>query len=421
MMRIIDIAKKDLFHSLRSMFLVVFALVLPLLTTAVFYAAFGGLSPGGGEVSIQAVKVALVNLDADGQAGKAMAGVLTDPSMRTVMEVTPYESAEQARAAVDAQKAGVAVIIPRDFSASLTDPARNASVEVYQDPALSVGPAVVRAVVGQVLDGFGGARIAATSAGAQLAEHGLTPGMDALLSIGAGYGEWAASAAQDGALSAWRDLRTVSAPEEDSGNWIAQMISTIMAMMMVFYCFFTGTAAAQSILKEQEDGTLPRLFTTPTPRSTIIGGKLLAVFVTLLAQVAVLVAASTLFFKVDWGSPAAVVLATVGTAVLSASFATFLTSFLKNTRQAGIVYGVVVNLVGWMGISRLFVGIIPGMAKYSGVTDIISLFSPQGWAARIWQESLAGAPVWITLTGMLLLSAALFLIGVRRFNRRFAG
>ncbi len=33
---------------------------------------------------------------------------------------------------------------------------------------------------------------------------------------------------------------------------------------MIFYAFFTGTSTAQSILKEEEERTLPRLFTTPT-------------------------------------------------------------------------------------------------------------------------------------------------------------
>ncbi len=85
----------------------------------------------------------------------------------------------------------------------------------------------------------------------------------------------------------------------------------------------------------------------------------------------------------------------IGTGILSASFAIFVTSFLRNTKQAGMVYGVVVNLVGWIGISRLFAEIIPGLSKYSSYTDIVSLVSPQGWAARIWQESMAGNPVWI--------------------------
>jgi ABC-2 type transport system permease protein len=162
------------------------------------------------------------------------------------------------------------------------------------------------------------------------------------------------------------------------------------------------------------------LFTTPVRRSQILGGKLLSVFLTLIAQLAILLAVSAGVFGIHWGNPLSIVLSVIGTGTLSASFAIFLTSFLKNAKQAGMVYGVVVNLVGWIGISRMFVGIIPGMSVYSKYTDVISLVSPQGWAARIWQESLAGNPVWITLAGMLLLSLVLFGVGVFKFNRRFS-
>jgi ABC-type Na+ efflux pump permease subunit len=40
MMTIWNVAWKDLVHSARSVFTLVFAIVLPLLTTGVFYAAF---------------------------------------------------------------------------------------------------------------------------------------------------------------------------------------------------------------------------------------------------------------------------------------------------------------------------------------------------------------------------------------------
>ena len=50
-----------------------------------------------------------------------------------------------------------------------------------------------------------------------------------------------------------------------------------MGGMTIFYAFFTGTSTAQTILREDEDGTLPRLFTTPTSQATVLGGKFLAV------------------------------------------------------------------------------------------------------------------------------------------------
>ena len=39
-----------------------------------------------------------------------------------------------------------------------------------------------------------------------------------------------------------------------------------MGGMMIFYAFFTGASTGQTILQEEEEGTLPRLFTTPTPQ-----------------------------------------------------------------------------------------------------------------------------------------------------------
>jgi len=283
-----------------------------------------------------------------------------------------------------------------------------------------VGPAIVRSIVRQVLDGMAGGWVAVTVSGKALASRGVPADGQNLARIGAGYTAWAQQALAGGTGSAFWDVTSAAGAKAENRDFISQILSTIMAMMLVFYCFFTGTASAQSILKEQEDGTLPRLFTTPVRRSEIIGGKLLAVFLTLLIQVVVLLVVSAAVFGIRWGGAASVVLAALGTAVMSASFAVFLTSFLRDTKQAGMVYGVVVNLIGWIGISRLFAGIIPGMERYSGFTDIVSLISPQGWAARIWQESMAGNPVGITLAGMLLLSLVMFGIGVFKFNRRFA-
>jgi ABC-2 type transport system permease protein len=422
MMTILNVAWKDLVRSARSVFILVFALVLPLLTTGVFFAAFGGVSAGDESTSIAAPRVMVVNLDPSGEAAQALANVLTGEELSNVLAAVRESDPAAARSAVDAGEAAVAVIIPEGFSAALASAGGGemAEVEVYQDPALTAGPAIVRSIIGQVLDGFAGGWVAVKASGAALASRSVTLDGATAARISALYAEWAPAQLVAVSGGAGLDVRSVAEAKQESVNMIARMISAIMAMMLVFYCFFTGTAAAQSILTEQEDGTLPRLFTTPVRRSEILGGKMLAVFLTLLIQLAVLLAVSALVFGIRWGAAGSVLAAAAGTGILSASFAVFITAFLKNTKQAGMVYGVVVNLVGWVGISRLFAQIIPGLAKYSAYTDIVSLVSPQGWAARIWQESMAGNPVWFTLAGMLLLSLLLFGIGVYKFNRRFS-
>jgi ABC-2 type transport system permease protein len=413
-----NVAWKDLVRSFRSVFILVFALALPLLTTGVFFAAFGGLSTGGGDAAIAAPRVMVVNLDPSGEAARALADILTGETLAGVLDAAPESNPDAARSAVDAGEAAVAVIIPQGFSAGIGNPESAAAVEVYQDPAQTVGPAIVRSIVEQVLDGMAGGWVAVKASGEALGALSIPLDAQTAARIGGEYAAWAQAKMAAGADGL--AVESTAGAKQESVDFMARMISAIMAMMLVFYCFFTGTAAAQSILTEQEEGTLPRLFTTPVRRSQILGGKMLSVFLTLAVQLIVLLAVSALVFGIRWGDSLSVVLALIGTGILSASFAIFITSFLKNTKQAGMVYGVVVNLVGWIGISRLFAEIIPGLSKYSAYTDIVSLVSPQGWAARIWQESMAGTPVWITLAGMLVLSLVLFGIGVFKFNRRFS-
>ena len=84
---------------------------------------------------------------------------------------------------------------------------------------------------------------------------------------------------------------------------LRSIISPIMGGMMIFYAFFTGASTAQSILKEDEERTLPRLFTTPTSQATILSGKLLSVFMTVSIQVIVLLIAAHLIFGIQWGKP----------------------------------------------------------------------------------------------------------------------
>jgi ABC-2 type transport system permease protein len=420
MMRVLEIARKDLFHSLRSMFLVVFAFGLPLITTGVFYAAFGGFQSGSNQSPAAPAKVALANLESSGSIGQTLQDVLTGPGMNGVIDTTVVPAAADARAVVDAGQASAAVIIPADFSRRLMDPAQTATLELYRDPTQTVGPAVVQAIVEQTLDGFSGARIAAVASMRMFTERGIPPSADQAAGIAGAYGEWLAGSAQDPSGSGWWLLRAPSQPSGADENRFAGMISTIMAMMLVFYCFFTGASAAQSILQEQEDGTLPRLFTTPASRTVILGGKMLAVLFMLLLQVTVLVLISTLVFNIRWGTMPGILAAVAGTSCLSAGFGIFLISFLKSTKQAGLVFGVFVNLTGWVGIIRLFMGIFPSMENISGATNFISLLVPQGWAARLWQEAMSGSPMWISLAVTLGVSAALFWIGVRKLQRRFA-
>ena len=177
MIKILDIMWKDMRRMLTNAFFLVFGLVLPLMTAALFYFAFGGLG-GGGEFELPATHVVVANLDegvAEFSAGEIILSLLQD-ALPGVLEVTTADSAAAARTAVDRQEAAVAVIVPEGFSAAAHNLEGQAAVEIYQDPTLTLGPGIVEALVKQVVDAFAGTKIAAAAAAEQLARAGVAPG-----------------------------------------------------------------------------------------------------------------------------------------------------------------------------------------------------------------------------------------------------
>ena len=422
-MKLFDITLKDLRRSFLSGSFLVFGFVMPLLTASLFYFAFGGLASGDGGFELPVTQVQVVDLDgtqAGFSAGELLADTLRD-AMPGVVQVTEASDAASARTAVDNQEAAVAVIIPAGFTAAVLDPGAHAAVELYQDPTLMLGPSIVIGIVSQVVDGFAGAKIATDIASGQLSKRGMA--VDATLQggIASQYGDWLAKLGKgyQGEANPLVDVLSAGAEEESTGG-MATIIGLIVAGMMVFFVFFTGAASAESILQEEEAGTLPRLFTTPTPLSTILGGKFVATFVMLAVQVVVLVVVTALIFGIDWGEPLPVAMVTLGLVVLASSFGIFVTSLLKGTRQTGIVSGGVMTVMGMVGMLSVFTATTP---DGSSAMSTASLFVPQGWGIRGWRLLLEGGGVediWLTVVVMLVLGLVFFLLGVLKFRKRYA-
>lgn len=176
----------------------------------------------------------------------------------------------------------------------------------------------------------------------------------------------------------------------------------------------------ETILIEEERGTLARLFTTPNSHRTILGGKAIAVLITLVVQITVLLTFGHFVFNIDWGEAPAVILASLGLMITAAATGLFLVSFLKNTRQSGIVFGGVLTLTGMLGLIPVFTA---GVPDQPGVVETISLLVPQGWAVRGYTIALDGGSITDVLPvfGVLVLWSLLFaLIGQWQLQKRFA-
>jgi ABC-type Na+ efflux pump permease subunit len=434
-MKSIDIALKDMLRSFRSFFAIVFMFVVPLLVTGMFYFMFGNLADNGG-FSLPRTKVIIANMDKGGPKfqvnpknipggkkadtmGELVVNILQSDEMADLIEVSFAPDPGAARAAVDDQQAQVAIVIPENFSKEFADVYGKATIEFYQDPTLTIGPDIIRAIMDRFMDGMSGVKIAVKVflEDAPPEEQMLTG------QLVQDYLDVSLAEADDveGELL---DVRTPSTTEpseaEKSGNILLSIIGPIMGGMMIFYAFFTGASTAQSILKEDEERTLPRLFTTPTSQATILTGKLLAVFLTVSVQVAVLLLAAHLIFKIHWGDTLSVALMALGIIFSASSFGIFVNSFLKNTKQSGVLFGGVLTVTGMLGMISIFA---MGSPAASQLGDTVSLLVPQGWAVRGLMQSMNGEPataLLLTTLALLVWSVVFFVIGVWRFNKRYA-
>jgi ABC-2 type transport system permease protein len=413
MRRALAITLKDVRRIYRTRSALVMMLVAPLALSALLGFAFGG----GKGFSIPAVKTAVANLDSAGTAGgdaaTTIVGVLRSPQLKDLIAVQVKPDAAAARAAVDGGKAAVAVIVPRGFGAALTSTTfgQRSSVELYENPTDTVGPAIVSGIVQQTIDELNGARAAAQAA-AQISARrlGLTSGGPAKV-------------AQDAAHSFATAMQTAGLNLTDRGPRVpgadreVGVAARVLAGMVVFFMFFGANAAARTILEEQSNGTLPRLFTTPAPRSAILGGKFGSAFLTVLVQAAVVLAAGRLLFGSSWGAPLGAVLLTVAGAAVASGLSLLLISFCRTLAQAGAIPSGVFLVLALLG------GNFTGTAQQSGVFSVVQRLTPNGQLLRGWDVSMRGGSLG-SLAVPLIVSfafAAVFFGGaVFSFRRRFA-
>ena len=426
-MKILDIAFKDLTRSFRSAFAIGMMVVAPLMLTALIYFAFGSMSSG--DVSMTAIKVGVVDADQlppdavlDVPIGDNIRSMFFDDSVKSWIEASDYPDEASARAAVDKQEIGVAVIIPQDFTTSYLSGEQDVQVLIVNDPTLSIGPAVVEDMVTMMVDGVAGGGIAIQTIMERLEANGVQPDPSQIPSWIERYSNWYADFQRNLFHNPDKAALVVVAPsagETETADPLAQMMGLTMAGQMIFFAFFTGGNSMMSILQEHEEGTLARLFTTPTDRTKILTGKFLAVFITVLLQGIVLMIAGRLAFGIRWGEISSVALALTAQVIAAAGLGVLLISFVKSTKQGGPVLGGGLTILGMLG--GLFTSNIPGGMPEA--FNAIGNFIPQGWVLKSWRLTLDGAAAGDLLIPFLVTVAMgilMFALGALMFKRRYA-
>lgn len=426
-MKILDIALNDLTRSFRSAFAIGMMVVAPLLLTGLIYFAFGSMT--GGDVSMTEIRVGVVNADMlpadsmiDTPIGDNIRSMFFDESVKSWITARDYDDEISVRSAVDNQEIGVAVIIPQDFTSHYLSGAQDNQVLIISDPTLSIGPAVVDDMVTMMVDGVAGGGIAIQTLIERQEANGAQPDPAQIPGWIERYGTWYRDFQRDLFHNPDQAALVLAAPAasvDKAADPLQQMMGLTMAGQMIFFAFFTAAYAMMSILREDEEGTLARLFTTPTDRTNILAGKFLAVFITVVIQGLVLLIAGHFAFKITWGEPLNITIALIGQVIAAGGLGVLLISFVKTTKQGGPVLGGGLTAFGMLG--GLFTSNIPGGMPEA--FNALANFVPQGWVMKTWRMVLGGQPtgdLLVPLAVMVVMGIGMFTIGALMFRRRYA-
>ncbi len=426
-MKILDIAFNDLKRSFRSAFAIGMMVIAPLMLTGLIYFAFGGMT--GGDVSMTPIQVGVVNADqlpADSAIetpiGDNIRSMFFDESVESWITATDYLDEGAAREALDKQEIGVAILIPQNFSERYLSGEKDVQVLIVSDPTLSIGPAVVEDMVTMMVDGVAGGGIALQTIMERQQANGIQPDVAQISSWAGRYGDWYREFQRDLFHHPDKAAFVIVAPSAGEANTvdpIQKMMGLTMVGQMIFFAFFTGAYSMMSILHEDEEGTLARMFTTPTDRTSILSGKFVAVFITVILQGLVLMVAGHYAFGIHWGDPAGVALALTGQVIAATGLGVLLIAFVKNTRQGGPVLGGGLTALGMLG--GLFTANMPNAMP--AAMNAIANLTPQGWVLKTWRLVLDGQStggLLIPFAVMTAMGLVMFVIGSMMFRKRFA-
>ena len=416
MLKLLTIGWKDLIVTFRDRAALIMMLAAPFVLTLGMGAVTGAFSDGSNN-GIDPVPLVLVNED-EGELGGFLLDVMQSEELADLLVVQTAVSTETARQQVDDDAVAAAVLVPAGFSASIfPDRATGQTgatmpIEVYANPARPIGASVVEAVVTEFVNRVERNQLTMQVTMTQLATNGLVE-MDALEETAVAIGNDLFGNSQDAAANIVIDTHTASGSSDGGFN----VLSFFAPSMAIFFLMYTVTIGARSILQEQEQGTLSRLLVSPTSLAQVLGGKVVGTFLTGVAQVTILIVATTLLFQLRWGNGFGVALLIVAVALAATSWGLLVASLSNTPGQVGSAGTAVMLLFGILG------GTFFPTAQMGGLLEAAGKITPHAWAMDGFLSLATGgtlADVVTPVLALLLMTALVFGAALLMLRRRWA-
>jgi ABC-2 type transport system permease protein len=396
MKKVFAIAWKDAITRFASPSELLFFIVLPIVFTFIL----AGGTPQGNEDP----RIDLLVVD---EANTSVSQQVIDELENSTAVNPALTTRDEAQSLFDDRRAEVVLIIPRGLDiASLQG--GSAEVELLQQPNNLNATVAERAVL-TAIRSVSSAISAAQTAVSQ--RESIQP--FASEEEKQAYFESSLEMAQSLQKEAPQRVRVVEGLTEDQVDYDPRANSS--AGQLITWVFIPLFGIAALFAYERQQGTLRRLLTTPSNKSTFLLGTISGQVAMALVQMLLLVGFGILVMKLNWGrAPLALFIVLLASALAAAAFGTAMGTFIKTEGQASglsVMFGMVFAMMGgcWYPL-ELFPPAIQNIVK----------ILPTTWAMQgMLDLVLRGGGLHDILpeAGVLLLFALVFFsVGVWRFR-----
>jgi ABC-2 type transport system permease protein len=394
MLRILDIASKDLLQIIRNRLTFLFLLIMPIGFTLLFGVAFGSF---GGKRDPR-LPVGFLNQDG-GQISRQLGVLLNDSTVIRLDKKDQLGIAELEKLVGD-EKLAAALAIPAGYSQSVKA-GTPLKLIFIADPEISSSLTVQGAVI-------------------TTANHLLNAANTAWIVAQTKNDSSAFEPAFDAVVVAWQQPPiqvsvTTSQAIKPQGQEMMSLSQSSPAMMLQFAIAGLLTAAT-IIVNERKTHSLQRLLTTATSRVHILLGHYVAIFTMVFGQFVLLIVFGQLALKVDYlRLPLATLLVAATAATCIAAIGLLIGVFAKSEEQA-----IMFSLIPMFILSGLGGAWVP-LESTGPSFQAIGHLSPVAWAMdgfkNIAARGLAFNSVLLPAVALAGYTLLFFLLAAWRFQR----
>lgn len=414
MKKLFLIGFKDLKLMFRDRAALTFMLLAPFLLTIGMGFVTGRFS--GNSNGLSNIPVVIVNLD-NKQLGDALVDVFNSQELVDLVDPTASSDPEAARSLINEDKASAAIIIPKGFTQSII-PAQGITfdqnyvqpdpvqIEVYANPSRPTGAGVIKAIVDEFVSRVEEGRTSGMTSIVGLMQSGLLNPQNAESEARALFQY--VDQTQSTAITLKTDKEGAQAVQFD-------LLAYFAPGMALLFLMYTVSYGGRSILAERSQGTLPRLMVSPTQTAQVLGGKVLGIFFMGVAQVGILILASSIFFQVKWGDTLGIIVLILAAVFGASGWGMLITAFSRTPAQVGSTGSAVMLIFGILGGSFISLDQFPPFMR------AISRITPNSWGLDGFTTLALGGTLrnlMEPVTALIVMGAVLFGLAVVLFNRK---